>query len=595
MTGVQDSSEAVAPRGRVLSFRLDTRDGLHVFSATAQHVVGGRTIFAAVIGPGPSHEEQLARWVQRGCSGPSPERQGFAAIALNPDGTARIAVGSRNEVCLYVWSRNGQVIGSTSLTHLVSHLPDRPKIDLQKLADLCVDYDDPQTTWFVGVVRVPPGHQAHISRHGEISVSRWFTPEIVPIDRRVGDDAPELMRDAVRDAVQASLPQSGHVAASLSGGLDSTMVAATAARILNGSGRQVHGFTHVPIAGTSSERAGWLASDEATVRRLVSAVPNLTYTPVISQGTRTAFDAQWETFQTTQAPQRNLNNSVWLLDIRERVMAGGYELMLGGQSGNLGFSWDGSTSVAELAEGGRYLDSYRLARGFRGRSGAFASVVAGRWPGSAEPFRRRRARPDLGKWRWLHLLEQQPSPEAIAWWEKLLTLGWIRTPTDWREHLLTSRSVSLVVQPPATAAWRSDPLSDPYVVGLALSIHPQQWRRGGMNRAVARRAMEGVVPDQVRLRNERGMQGADGDALFARNPASMADTIRRLRRSQSARALLDADALDARLMTAAWAGPQGYPNWAHGLGRALGYGLFAAWWDSECRLIATPMAQRGTS
>lgn len=565
--------------GRVLSFEVERSGVPKIFAATHVERDAAGAVMAAVVGPGPADGRSLMRWLERGSPDPAPQRQGFVALLFRPDGHVTAAVSARNEVALYFRYANGDLMGSSSLKGLIGRLPQAPPLDLQKLTDLCFEYDDPHRTWFVGLDRLPPSHVADFYPNRPPRVRRWFDPPVVPIDRRPLKSAPEIMRETVRDAVEASLPASGDVAASLSGGLDSTMIAATAASILRSEGREVHGFTHVPLSGTESGRTGWVASDQATVECLVEATPGLSFEPVVSDQSWTVVEALLEQFRLTCSPHRNIANADWLLEIRKRVDQKGYALTLGGQSGNFGFSWNGSAGVDEFVRQGRPLGAYRHARERAGPAGASKATLKALFPRAADCWLDFRHNRTAEPWQSRSGLRGAPTPGAIEAWAQSVRGQGVGTQAFRRRFLLGSPSYQAVAQPPASISWRSDPLSDSEVLRLALSIHPSAWRMGFDSRSVARSAMRGVVPDQVRLRRERGMQGADGHLRLRHDPRGLDLSLDLIAGSPLASEFVDVAQIRREVIEGGHSSQAAYLGWCAGAGRLMGYALFVAWWD----------------
>ena len=102
---------------------------------------------------------------------------------------------------------------------------------------LLFDYNcDPGTTTFTDIQRLPAAHYLTWS-DGKLRVNRYWTLPI-PDQIRYRHDSEyighfrELLREAVRDRLRTD-----RVAVSMSGGLDSTCIAATASELLKGSGR----------------------------------------------------------------------------------------------------------------------------------------------------------------------------------------------------------------------------------------------------------------------------------------------------------------------------------------------------------------------
>ncbi len=114
-------------------------------------------------------------------------------------------------------------------------------------------------TMFSGVRKLPPGHIAHLRHDGELTLTRYWEPgdELMSVD---DDDAESLVADALEASVQDNLVADVPVGAYLSGGLDSSLIAALAA------GRREPGTLHTFSAGFGDHRA-----DELPFARTVSA------------------------------------------------------------------------------------------------------------------------------------------------------------------------------------------------------------------------------------------------------------------------------------------------------------------------------------
>lgn len=82
-----------------------------------------------------------------------------------------------------------------------------------------------------------------------------------------------------------------------------------------------------------------------------------------------------------------------------------------------------------------------------------------------------------------------------------------------------------LAEPFAIEQWRpnradvrwADPLGSPQVIRAAFAMPAEEWTAGGLDRSVARRLTEGLLPDDVRLRRARGEQSADLPDLLRRD------------------------------------------------------------------------------
>jgi asparagine synthase (glutamine-hydrolysing) len=84
-----------------------------------------------------------------------------------------------------------------------------------------------------------------------------------------------------------------------------------------------------------------------------------------------------------------------------------------------------------------------------------------------------------------------------------------------------------------------DPTLDTRLMEFCLAVPDAQYRGHGYDRWLIRRAMQGLLPDTVRLNVRRGRQAADlGHRVLASLPECRS-VVERLRRSDLARGVLD--------------------------------------------------------
>jgi asparagine synthase (glutamine-hydrolysing) len=543
--------------------------------------------FELIHGPGPADAEQARRWLEAGCRTLPPVRQGFVAVLTAPDGSVLAATSSRAEVALYYCVDDAGLRWSWTIPGLVGQLGAPPPLDVGKLADLMALHDEPDRTALEGVRRLPAGHLLTWRPDRRTAeVRRWFNPS-TDEDRSIRPrDAGGLMRDAICDAVAASLPSSGAVAATLSGGLDSSMVVGTAASVLAGSGRSVHALTHVPLPGTADLSSTWEADDGPYARRMADQVPGLEWHPIVHHDRTSPLTTLATLFPDSYSPVLNPANMVWLTAAVDRAAQLGSPVLLTGASGNAPFSRDRDGLVRQLAARGRLhrllpevlrrqqagVPIHRAARS------VVAEAVSGR---TRERVRRHLLR--IAPPTYPSFLETMPlRPESLsdAARHRLEALDRATTISqqDWIDWVL--RDASLVTQPHPQGVWWSDPLSDPEVVSLALRLPLEAWLQGGLDRGLARVAAEGLVPDHIRLRTTRGAQAADVGQWLHGREQEYRDLLDRLRASPAASTFIDLDRVSRQLDRGLPSGREA-ADWEETTGRALGLGLFAAWYESD--------------
>ena len=523
-------------------------------------------------------------------------RQGFVAVATRPDGSTLVATSPRwEQSALYA-----VVAGRLHVAHhprdLVRALPRPPALSVPKLVDLAVHHDDPALTVFDGVSRVPNGHllvhrPGAEGTAGRVTVRRWFAPDPEP-DRSISlVEAPRLLREAVRDAVRASLPESGQVTATLSGGLDSSTVAATAATLLAPQGRTVQGFTHVPLPGTEDPAVSWEADDGPYAEAIARAVDGLSWSPVVNTAHVTPLEADRWAFERTWLPPFNPLNQVWFNEIIRRCEDLGSPLLLTGSAGNATFSRNHEGVLRGLARGGRVdalLRQVRLRHAVGdGWARAGRSVVRETLPARVLAWRREQrmrrsglAREWAGMFETLPVREEALSDAARAEYDEARAGLGVTGRAAWLDFVRLDGARFGLVQNLSDSVWWSDPLSDPELVATALRMPEEAWLAGGRDRGLAREAAAGVLPDEVRLRPTWGAQSADGAAWMTGQTDAYRELLERFRASSAVPEVLDLDAL-ASAVGPALTDPETAGTWQDVFGRAFSLGHFVVWYEDE--------------
>jgi asparagine synthase (glutamine-hydrolysing) len=565
--------------GHDLTLRLEQRADamvLDVRSSPHRWTLPDDRVLVVIAGPHTFSSDALVAWIDDGCPDPAPVRQGFAAVLVDQQsGQATMAVGARSEVALY-WSLDQSTLCVSSHLLPLLDLQPSPALDEGGMARYLWAVDLPDKTMYRGIDRVPAGHVATWRAGAPVLTRRWFWPQRV--ERYAGADFPGSLREVIGEAVAASLPPYGDVATQLSGGLDSTIVTALAARQLQPHGRAVHALSHVVSRHNWPDWMSDAADDAPFVQAVVEAVPGLQPHEFDSAG-HSPLAGLRRLIALGGYPFLNPLNTPWMLDLDSWVRAHEVQLMLTGLHGSVGYSIARNTQYRKAIARGDVALVLRDARARRSRGDSrrhiSATIVGDVFPRTMRTVLGLLRRSDQGMS--LHappfLTHLEPA-EAASRSAMVLDDSW------WTASVLSDPPAQSVTQRPVMGAWVSDPLGDAEVVRMLFAAPPSAWLGDGTSRALARRAMAGLVPDVVRLREPRGIQAADVGVAVTARQLEYAEALAEVEASPLARSFIDVGSLRAAMSAGVPA--QGREAWAWQLveGRALGFGLFLTWFEN---------------
>lgn len=383
--------------------------------------------------------------------------------------------------------------------------------DERRIGDYLISFfDDPAITFYADVRRLPPSHGMIVSAGGRnIHRYAWLDPAH---ELRLASDAEyaaaflDLFTETVRCRTGGR-----SISAALSGGLDSSSVASVAANVLMNQER-----------GPLQTFSAVYSRPEADERRYMEAVvarggmePHYIIADELSP---------FEDVDTRRArldePYFSPNFYIhWRLF--HEASACGADVWLDGLDGDTTVS-HGTAFLAELARSGRWLALGREAGALAARAGSSRGRVLRRAvvnPLVLGPLRR--------AWHQVNGRSLRP------WGERSI----IRNDFAARVNLAERYTTGIGAQP-ATRTLRQEhhrriewglhtfilemldkaaatfgiipryPFYDRRLIEFCLSLPPEQKLHDGWTRAVLRRATEGVLPPEVRLRTTKGDPGA---------------------------------------------------------------------------------------
>ncbi|HEY1751447.1 MAG TPA: asparagine synthase-related protein [Caulobacteraceae bacterium] len=400
---------------------------------------------------------------------------------------------------------------------------------------------------FAGLERIEAGSFVVLRADGGLEARRYWSPQAGHLRLKSADDYAAALRERLDEAVSARLrgAGAGQVGSHLSGGLDSSAVAATAARLLAPTGGRVVAFTAVPQADHSTGGPAWRVADEGPQAAAVAALyPNMEHV-LVRAGARSPLAGLDRTLALHDQPLLNPANAVWVDAIHDAARARRLPVMLVGDFGNLGLSYEGLERLPELLRAGQLATWLRetaaLARHGRRWPGLLAATVG---PWTPAPL-----------WRAVQRLRGRAAELADY---SLVRPGRVAVRPDWRPQrnahdwrLLALRHVGAVTWPGVLAEWgvdMRDPTADRRLLEFCLGVPTEQFLRGGETRALARLALADRLPTAVVGARTRGYQAADWP--LGLTAADVGDELARLEAIPAAARLLDLERM--RRLVAAW-------------------------------------------
>ena len=524
-----DRAPMVSAEGRrvlVADVRLDNRDeladALGIASAEARTMADAAILLAA-----------LDRWDEE-----AVERlEGDFAFALWDSARQRLMlardfIGQRP----LHFHRGDDFVAFASMPkglHALAEVPAAP--DRDALARFLALMPEGGThSFFAGVERVPAGALCIVTRDG-ISTHRYWQPDRTPLRLKRDEDYEEAVRSALDRAVSVRLRGAERgVAAHLSGGLDSSAVAATAARLLP-SGGTVAAFTAVPRESYDGPIPHGRFGDEGPLAAAVAArYPNIEHVLVRTNG-RSPFAALDRNFFLFERPVLNLCNSVWMDLIMDGAKARRLPVMLSGQMGNMSFSYAGLELLPELLAGGRWLRlAHELRRlpgnGIRLRS-AFAHTIGPFMPaGLWRAINRRMGKHfRLGDYSAVNLDTAQALQADAAAAGLDVSYRPRRDPFGTRTWVIGRVDLGNYNKG-YLGGWGidvRDPSADRRLIELCLSIPAEQYLKGGLPRSLARRVLADRLPTEIVREQRKGLQAVDWhEGLSAARDEARLETAR---------------------------------------------------------------------
>jgi asparagine synthase (glutamine-hydrolysing) len=462
-----------------------------------------------------------------------------------------------------------------------------PRLDEEHLARLllCWPASSGEGTVREGVKRLPPAHCLHLEDGRLQQRQYWFLERTPPLAIRDRREAVEGFLELFDQAVACRLRRDdgGKVASTLSAGLDSGAISVTAASQLAERGERLQAFTAVPSGDVTALAGDRLGNEWPLAAAAARGQGQMDHHAVTAEallplgGFRQALAIHGE-------PLHAAANMDWLLCLNRAAVAKGCKVLLIGQSGNGGISWQGRLGSQPGAVLWRhYGPSTFLRERIRPLVPPAWLREWQQWRLAGHPYppdlrlgQGSALNPELLKrldvqklWR----ADGSNLPPRTALEDRCLFLFPGRTPVG-ALHAEQGRATGLEIR---------DPSADARVLAYTWSLPDRVFidPETGQRRWLIRQAMAGRLCEEVRTNEKRGLQGVDQVLRLRQERQEVETALERLAQSPLVQAILDQTMLedswrrierqeDARpvcMSTASWS-------------RAMMAGLFLADWPT---------------
>lgn len=408
----------------------------------------------------------------------------------------------------------------------------------------------PGSTFHKGIMRLEQGHLARSSAQ-RLGVERFWDIDARYRTYLSRDEYVAVFRHLFDRAVEARLRRPwGHVAAHLSGGRDSSAVAATAARLLGEE--PLHAFTSAPREGFGGPVPQGLLADESGLATLTAmAHPSIDHHVCRPAGA--PFEGIDAVHSVSPAPLGHITNHPWIRQIAEEARRSGASVLLTGEGGNFTVSAGGTAYFPALASEFGVGGAARVARGLlsAGRANLRSLIKACVGPYVPLPLY------DLAMKMRGHGVSLEPtlcllrSPYRAMAKEQLEAEFYDRRPPrdymEFRKLMLFRREIS---NKWSLACWGldwRDPTVDRDLVEFCLSLPADLLLSATSDRPLYEAAMSDRLPPEVLCPKARGYQGADWFEQF--DQSSIREQFAQSAQHEGVRELLDVDHINGIIDT----------------------------------------------
>ena len=395
-------------------------------------------------------------------------------------------------------------------------------------------------TAYKDIFEIEPGHFITIQSDTIVKKRYWFIENTPELRYKSADDYVEHFLELYQNSVDVRLKNGGKMGSTLSGGLDSSSVTSLAAKTLQKQDKKLFAYTAIPFSDVSFLDTDKRFPDEkefaiATANKWDNIIHFFIQNKNVS-----ILDSINRINKIQDAPIHGVNNSYWMLDLFEKVKEDGIETLLTGKGGNATVSWAGIPKAKNLIDNLKDLSTLKISPNKFIKSTAKQVLPASLFTNrsikkkfeiSAYSALNTQLFTDLNAYKYIQDMQLQKFGRSKndLFINRLRLLRPVNTSigTFWQN---ISHNYGFQV---------TDPTRDKKLVEFCFSIPDEFFIYKGQNRYLIRKAMEGILPNEVRLNKRIGRQGGDSHNLIEKEKIHLSSLLTNFDKSSEVSKYLD--------------------------------------------------------
>ncbi|MEL6486846.1 MAG: asparagine synthase-related protein, partial [Pseudomonadota bacterium] len=451
-----------------------------------------------------------------------------------------------------------------SMAKGIHALGDVPReLDRDRLADVLTQIDiDLTRSYYRAINLVAPATLSRISAKREQHTKYYaMRDHIRSVRLKRDEDYVEAADELFGTVLKAYMRSPGKVGSHLSAGMDSSFVAAMAARELAQKGERLSTYTWVPDEAFSQiPPRGWCFDESPAAYAMADMYPNLDIN-LIGRDQPSVYEGKREYFLAAESVARNALNLTVAMATGYKAREDGVKVMLTGDGGNTSLSTDGAGVLHELFRTGHWGSLLKEIYAAKHPNKQWRRLLIDLVPSSAVKAIRKRKSPDntLENVMLRRSAATQAAFEARRILERCQALGF-----EWgmrADKRANDQGVTLIenhdgpVNANALAAAPAlfghevrVPFYDRRLLEWRFGVPLTQFCREGRGRFLMRRLMQGRVPSLMTEQQlGHGLQSADWHSRLAPDIERMTKDFETAKTLPSMQGLIDQEKMEAAL------------------------------------------------